>query len=743
VLDPRTAYCRGVAYGLGVDLGTTYSAAAAALSAGGRAEILTLGSRSPAIPSVLLLREHGEVLAGEAADRRSATEPGRTARAFKRRFGDPTPLFLGGVPYGAEALTAHLLRAIVGQAVEQQGGPPGALAVTHPATFGAYKLDLLRQAVQQADAGDAILVPEPVAAAVHYASTERVEVGRVLAVYDFGGGTFDVAVLRRTEDGFEIVGEPSGLDRLGGVDLDEAILNHVDQSLGGALRALDLTDAEVTADLARLRAECQLAKEALSDDTDTSITVALPSVRTEVRLTRAELEAMLRPRLGETVEVLERVTRSASLGLADLSTVLLVGGTSRIPLVRQFVRETVGIPVSVDAHPKHSIALGAAVIAARSIAPVTAAPAPATTLPVWAAPMAEGKAVAPEPVPVPEPATGEPLRRRKGVVLACLALLIAGGVLAFLLLDGGDDVDTPAVATTIPAAVATTIPAAGATTTAEPAVSAGGSLDLPRSVSFGGVEFSINELEVNEGDEVTPPVLWLRATGRNTYDDTTVFLTPLVVELAVDGQRLRGTLVGGAGVVEIGRDNPFEYRFNLVPDELPDLDDAVLHLSNVGDEPLTLPLGGDAPEPEPEPTFAPPAGEIVVPFANLAFAFEAGSVSRNMPVELGSNVDTTATRAGEGQLFVRLQGTVTGRCPTTCPGGALATSSIARLVTDGSSIPPFRLWFNDVVADGQRLDIELVFEVPAGADQYVLRFESGTGESIDTPLTVPSVGTVR
>src|SRR5262245_44634648 len=96
-------------YTLGVDLGTTYSAAA--IARGGRVEIVTLGTTAPVIPSVVVLRDDGEVLVGEAADRRSLTEPTRTAREFKRRLGDPTPIVLGGTPYGAEALMAHLLRA--------------------------------------------------------------------------------------------------------------------------------------------------------------------------------------------------------------------------------------------------------------------------------------------------------------------------------------------------------------------------------------------------------------------------------------------------------------------------------------------------------------------------------------------------------------------------------------------------------------------------------------------------------
>src|SRR4051794_28105177 len=96
---------------LGIDIGTTYTAAA--LSTGGRTEVMTLGERAAQIPSVVCLRADGEILIGEAAERRSAAEPNRTAREFKRRLGDPVPLLLGGTPYGAETLYAHLLRWVV------------------------------------------------------------------------------------------------------------------------------------------------------------------------------------------------------------------------------------------------------------------------------------------------------------------------------------------------------------------------------------------------------------------------------------------------------------------------------------------------------------------------------------------------------------------------------------------------------------------------------------------------------
>src|SRR3990170_4786918 len=121
-----------MAYTLGIDLGTTSSAAATARD--DRLEIFQLGERAAAIPSVVVLRADGEVLTGEAAERRSLSEPNRTAREFKRRLGDPTPIILGGTPYGAESLIGRLLRAIVTKVSEQMGGAPDAIALSHPAS---------------------------------------------------------------------------------------------------------------------------------------------------------------------------------------------------------------------------------------------------------------------------------------------------------------------------------------------------------------------------------------------------------------------------------------------------------------------------------------------------------------------------------------------------------------------------------------------------------------------------------
>ncbi|MDH3754502.1 MAG: Hsp70 family protein [Acidimicrobiia bacterium] len=361
-------------YHLGIDLGTTYTAAATVRD--GRSEIVNLGNRTATIPSVVLLREDETILAGEAAERRAVAEPDRFAREFKRRFGDTTPILLGGVPYSADALSAKLLRWVYGRVIELEGGHPESIAVSHPANWGQYKLDLLAQAVRRADL-DAVFVSEPEAAALAYASQERVDVGAVVAVYDLGGGTFDAAVLRRSDTSFEILGDPEGIERLGGIDFDEAVFAHVAQMLDGALGELAYDDPQAVAAVSRLRADCVAAKEALSADTDVLIPVLLPTVQTDVRLTRAELERLIRPSLSDSLEATRRALRSAGVEPEDVAAVLLVGGSSRIPLVAQLVGGEFGRPVAVDAHPKHTVALGAARHAAADQIPQEAPAVPA------------------------------------------------------------------------------------------------------------------------------------------------------------------------------------------------------------------------------------------------------------------------------------------------------------------------------------------------------------------------------
>src|SRR5437763_8782650 len=275
-------------YQLGIDLGTTFTAAA--VFRDGQVQIASLGNRAATIPSVLFLREDGSVLVGDAADRRAVSDPDRVAREFKRRLGDSTPLLLGGTPYAAEALSAKLLRFVVDAVTEVEGGAPDHIGVTHPANWGPYKTDLITQSTRMADLDAVTFLTEPEAAAIYYASNERVDVGAIVAVYDLGGGTFDAAVVRKTESGFEILGQPEGIERLGGIDFDHAVIAHVNRALDGALDELDPADERSVSALGRLRHDCVEAKEALSTDTDVSIPVLLPNIQTSVRLPRTGFE---------------------------------------------------------------------------------------------------------------------------------------------------------------------------------------------------------------------------------------------------------------------------------------------------------------------------------------------------------------------------------------------------------------------------------------------------------------------
>lgn len=411
------------AYTLGIDVGTTYTAAAVCRD--GRAEMLPLGSTNVIVPTVVVLRDDGEVLVGEAAERRAVAEPTRVAREFKRRMGDPTPITVGGTPYGAEALIARVVEAVVREATARQGAAPAHVVLTHPASWTMYKTDLLAQAARLAGLTSVSFLSEPQAAAAHYATGNHLEPGDVVAVYDLGGGTFDAAVVQRTAEGFELLGVPEGIERFGGIDIDRAVLARVDELLAGEVqRQASGSDAATLAASARLRDEVRAAKEALSNDRDAVVPVLLPGLQAEARIDRADVERMIRPRLVETVEALRRTLRSAGLDWPQVTAVLAVGGSSRIPVVREVVREWTGRPVAVDTHAKHAIALGAAEVGWSRAAAMPAPLAP----PVVAPPVALATPPPPAAVQAAVPQAAAPHSARP--VSTGRRGLVVGGVLA-------------------------------------------------------------------------------------------------------------------------------------------------------------------------------------------------------------------------------------------------------------------------------------------------------------------------
>jgi Tol biopolymer transport system component/actin-like ATPase involved in cell morphogenesis len=382
---------------------------------------------------------------------------------------------VGGTPYSAQALQARLLDWVVHQVTERQGEPPQQITVTCPANWGGFKRDLFDQALKLAGITGATVITEPEAVAILYSSRNALPAGESIAVYDLGGGTFDAAVLRKDPDGFTILGTPDGIEQLGGIDFDEAVFHHTIEALARQVadHAYD-TDPDSIAAMTRLRRECVDAKEALSADTETTISVTMPGVTATIRLVRDEFEAMIAPTIADTIRALERTVASAGLTPQDQHSIVLSGGSSRIPLVTHELTKAFGRPIALDTHPKHDVALGAAVFGATQtisaqmasvpptelvlgpvvpvddeeqlpptpdiadIEPTTALPAETDIAP--AADDSPPRAVPPA-VPPPErpddPAESAPgtstSRDRKALIASAAAVVLVGGIAAYVL----------------------------------------------------------------------------------------------------------------------------------------------------------------------------------------------------------------------------------------------------------------------------------------------------------------------
>jgi YVTN family beta-propeller protein len=353
-----------VSYSLGIDVGSTF--VAAALGKTSTAQMIALSDHAVVVPAVAYLRRDGTLATGEVVGLPAGSGLNRVGRELMSRLGDPSPVVIAAEPYAVTDLLGALLRDILHRVIEGQDGPPDRIVLTRPASWGPFRCALLEEAARQAGLVKPAMVTEPEAAAAHYATTHRWNDGQAIAVYDLGASTFNATILRKQSGKVHILGEPERIEQLGGDDFDRAILSYVDNTATGALTQLDPRRPQTAVVLAGLRQACISAKEALSTDTTTTVPVLLPSKRFEVRLTRPNFEDMVRGPIKSTVEALLRTLRSAQIEPADLSAVLLVGGSSAIPLVAQTVSAELGCPAVVDEHPQNVVALGAATLAAQT-----------------------------------------------------------------------------------------------------------------------------------------------------------------------------------------------------------------------------------------------------------------------------------------------------------------------------------------------------------------------------------------
>jgi molecular chaperone DnaK/molecular chaperone HscA len=237
----------------------------------------------------------------------------------------------------------------VAQVERERGEAPERLVITHPASYGAYKLDLLRLAVDEARVGPATFVSEPQAAAAYYARRERIDVGAAVAVYDFGGGTFDISILKLSEGIFEVL-STSGDTHLGGDDIDEQLIRLVMGEIGGT------PDASI---IPSIRKAVNKAKEDLSSADSTEIVIE--TLKFRQKITRTEFDAIIGAIVERTLKPCRQALKDAGLKSDAINEVVMVGGSTRIPLVRDRVQELFGRVPHTELNPDEVVALGAAV----------------------------------------------------------------------------------------------------------------------------------------------------------------------------------------------------------------------------------------------------------------------------------------------------------------------------------------------------------------------------------------------
>ncbi|MDY6998730.1 MAG: Hsp70 family protein, partial [Actinomycetota bacterium] len=323
--------------------------------------------------------------------RAAITRSGMVLSGFVERVGDPVPLVAAdGTAYPAPRLVVEALDELAAQAVAT---PPAEVAIAvpsywNPAATGALAEALGASRLVSTTGSAPRLIPDAVAALTALNANPGFDRSGVLAVLDFGGGGTSIT-LADGASAFAVIGETERYPEFAGDQVDQSLLGYVLDRAGGD-QAADPAQTAAVGSLARLREECRAAKERLSFETATTLAVDLPDLRTDMRLTRAELEELIARPLAGVGDVLENVLAGNGVSWANLSAVVLVGGGASIPLITQQLSERSRVTVVKTPQPALDAAVGAAMIAAYGRAAETA---------TWVAP------AAPPVVPVDEAAS--------------------------------------------------------------------------------------------------------------------------------------------------------------------------------------------------------------------------------------------------------------------------------------------------------------------------------------------------
>jgi hypothetical protein len=374
------------AFGLGIDFGTSNTVAMLRWPDGRVKPLLFEGS--PLLPSAVFApADGGALIVGTDALHHARFSPQRLEPNPKRHI-DEVSVLLGDREVTVVELVAAVLRHVADEAVRVTGGYLPSAALSHPAGWGPLRRSVIVDAAAAAGLGPVLLVPEPTAAANYFTAVlERdLAIGKALVVYDLGAGTFDASVVRRVATGFEVVAV-DGLDDVGGLDVDAAIVGWLRASYSAREPEVwaRLTNPVETDDRRQRRMlwdDVRVAKEMLSRAP--AVLLHLPLADVDAQLTRDEFEGVAQPLLERTVRTVQGLIRYAELPAEDLAGLLLVGGSSRIPLVATLLHRAVGVAPTATEQPELVVAEGTLQSVER---PASVSAAPVSAAPVSAAPV--------------------------------------------------------------------------------------------------------------------------------------------------------------------------------------------------------------------------------------------------------------------------------------------------------------------------------------------------------------------
>jgi molecular chaperone DnaK len=349
-----------MAKAVGIDLGTTNSVVA--VLEGGEPAVIPNAEGQRTTPSVVAFSKNGEILVGEVAKRQAITNPDRTIRSIKREMGTDHKVDVDGKSWSPQEIAARILMKLKADAEAYLSDKVTEAVITVPAYFDDAQRQATKEAGQIAGLEVLRIINEPTAAALAY-GLDKGDGEQTILVFDLGGGTFDVSILELGDGVFEVK-STSGDTNLGGDDWDQRVIDHLVTTFKNQ-HGVDLSNDKMA--LQRLKEAAEKAKIELSAAQTTNINLPFITateqgpLHLELTLTRSEFERMTEDLLDRTRVPFEQAVKDAGIDVAAIDHVILVGGSTRMPMVRKLVTDLAGKEPHQGVNPDEVVAVGASI----------------------------------------------------------------------------------------------------------------------------------------------------------------------------------------------------------------------------------------------------------------------------------------------------------------------------------------------------------------------------------------------